>query len=224
MAPRQDLEAGGAAVSPREAGLHYAALLAVQASYAWTFYRTPWLGTAVLIPLLFRLTVWTLPVILWILARRRNPLLDLRLYPHVVRGLAWGTAVSLLWVAADLIGRSVLTGAWHLNFDIGFGRWVNGVILVGLSEEVVFRGFYLPALTARFGFHRANAVQSLMFLGIHLPGWTLSGQLLRPGAVQLCASIAVFGLIAGLLLRRSRSLWACMLFHSFNNLASFISR
>ena len=127
-------------------------------------------------------------------------------------------------MAADVLGHRVLHGAWSFSLAFGVGRWVNGVVFVGFSEEVVFRGFYLPALAARFGFARANALQALMFLGIHLPGWTLSGQLFRPGAAQLCASIAVFGLIAGWLLRRSGSLWTCMLFHSFNNLASFVRK
>ena len=224
MAPRQDLDAGGAAVSPREAGLHYAALLAVQATYACTFYRTPWLRTAVLLPLLFRLTVWTLPVFTLLLARGRNPLRELRLYPGVVRGLAWGIAIGAPWMLADMVAHRLAAGAWVMDFHLGLLRWVNAVALVGLSEEVVFRGFYLPVLAARFGFARANALQTLMFLGIHLPGWTLSGQLFRPGAAQLASSILLFGLIAGWLLRKTGSLWTCMLFHSFNNLASFAVR
>jgi membrane protease YdiL (CAAX protease family) len=211
-------------VTPAAACIHFAALVAAQASFAWVYYRTPWMRTAVVVPLLFRLLVWTAPVLVWLVATGHNPIRWLKLHPGAGRGLAWGLLVGVPWAAANVIGHGVLTGDWHFSLVIGLSQWVNAVVFVGFSEEVVFRGFYLPAFVARFGFARANVLQALLFLGIHLPGWALSGRLFNHGALQLCASIAFFGLITGWLLRRTRSLWTCMLFHSFNNLASFVTR
>jgi len=224
MASTAALAGHGAAASPRGVCLHFAMLLTVQGSYAWAYTQSPYLRSAVVVPLVFRLAVWTLPVVVWLLVRRVNPLTDLKLHPHSLRGLAWGVAVGAAWMAANLVGQRVVAGSWRLNLDIGLSHWVGGVLFVGLSEEVVFRGFYLPALAARLGFARANLAQALMFLAIHVPGWTLLGQLQRPGVAQLFASILFFGLLAGWLLRRMGSLWTCMLFHSFNNLASFALR
>lgn len=202
--------------------LHFAALVAVQAAYAWAYTRSPYLRGAVVVPLAYRLLVWTLPVVLLLLVDGRQPLRALRLWPGISRGVAWGTAAGAAILALNVAGHSLLAGSLTWNLGLGPGRWVNGVALVGFSEEVVFRGWYLPALAQRYGFARGNALQALLFLLVHFPGWLLLGQFFGPAILQLIVTIWLFGLFTGWLLRRTQSLWACMVVHSFNNLASFV--
>lgn len=45
---------------------------------------------------------------------------------------------------------------------------VYSFIQTGLSEEILFRGFLLKRLTAKFGFTIANIIQALIFGAIHL--------------------------------------------------------
>lgn len=45
---------------------------------------------------------------------------------------------------------------------------VYSYIQTGLSEEILFRGFLLKRLAAKFGFNAANIIQALIFGGIHL--------------------------------------------------------
>lgn len=45
---------------------------------------------------------------------------------------------------------------------------VYSYIQTGLSEEILFRGFLLKRLAAKFGFAAANVIQALLFGAIHL--------------------------------------------------------
>ncbi len=45
---------------------------------------------------------------------------------------------------------------------------IYSYIQTGLSEEILFRGFLLKRLAARFGFTAANIIQALLFGAIHL--------------------------------------------------------
>jgi len=65
-------------------------------------------------------------------------------------------------------------------------------LLIGIIEEIPYRGFMLQKLAERLGFWRANLITSLLFLAIHLPGWI---------ALQL---------------------WAPILTHSANDFLSFV--
>jgi hypothetical protein len=203
---------------------HYVLLLALQASYAWCYVQWSYLRTAIVVPQLFRLAVWTAPVLLFLALEKRPVLDDLKLREHALRGLAWGAAVGVLLLAGNAAVHFGMTGSWRLNFHIGANRWVGPVALVGLSEEVAFRGFFLQKFAERIGFAWANLLQAVLFLLIHVPGWILLGQFRLPALVQLTGTVLLFALFAGWLLRRTGSLWACMLVHSFNNLASFVVR
>lgn len=208
---------------PWSLGAHFVLLFSLQALYTWLYVHSPYLRSAIVVPQLVRLALWTAPVLLF-LALEKRPVLDyLKLRRGVLLGLAWGAAFGALILAGNIVARFVMTGSWHLDFHIGLGRWVGPVALVGLSEEVAFRGFFLQKFVERMGFARANLLQALLFLLMHVPGWVLLGRFRFPAALQSAATVLLFALFAGWLLRRTNSLWACMVAHSFNNLASFVA-
>ncbi len=114
-----------------------------------------------------------------------------------------------------------MNGQVHLNLHFGEDLWWKGVILVGFSEEVVFRGFLLTKLAESSRFWIANLLQGSLFLAIHLPGWWLAGQFAFPGIIRIGGFVFLFGIFLGWVLKRSGSLWACMILHSANNFSSF---
>jgi uncharacterized protein len=201
--------------------LHFTLLLTVQAGYAYLYTLSPYLRSDIMVPLLYRLLVWTLPVVCLLLAREENVLDALKLRGNVGRGVTWGLLVGLMIIAGNVAVRALRSGYWVLNFDIGPNRWIGPVLLVGLSEEVVFRGFYLLQLGRRTGFFQANLLQTGLFLLIHGPGWYLLGQLHSTGILTSMGTLIYISLLLGWILRRSGSLWACMIVHSCNNFASF---
>jgi hypothetical protein len=201
--------------------LHFALLLAVQASYAWVYAHSPYLRQAIVVPTLYRLIVWALPPCVLLMASDIHPLDYLRLRKNLLRGCAWGAAIGLGIVGISLLGTYFQRGHCRMDLAFGWNRWIGPVLLVGLSEEVLFRGYFLRKLAERTAFWKANLVQAALFLGIHVPGWILLGHFRFPGAAMSVAGVFGLALLVGYVLRRTECLWACMIVHSFNNFASF---
>ena len=194
---------------------------------AWSCYilvLTPHFGSGplfLLLETLAKLAIWTCPVLIFIrYVDTQDPLTYLRLRQNTRRGVLYGLAFGAL-VAAYKVCVRLLTG-FH-GFDLGFAwsQWINGVVLIGLTEEVVFRGFVLQRLLAVIRFRWANLATSLLFLLIHFPRWIRDGQLSFPGILGAILYVFAFSYLQGYVLKKSGSLWSCFLVHTIGNLVSF---
>jgi membrane protease YdiL (CAAX protease family) len=124
-------------------------------------------------------------------------------------GLATGyCALSLLLLALDISGATTFKGlALH-----GTSIWTYGVLwavvflFVGLSEELIARGYLLFALTQGLGFWPAAALVSLLFAAghIHNPGESAIG----------IAAAGLIGLVLAWSVKRTGSLWWAIGFHT----------
>jgi membrane protease YdiL (CAAX protease family) len=141
----------------------------------------------------------------------------------------WGRRWVWLWLPATAMGFLLLSAGWgwllqgldrggeqELMVLIG-DRWpapeavivvVYGVILAPLFEEVIFRGFLLPAATARMGVAGGVGLTSTLFGLMHLND---------PQAVPPLIVLGVLLAAARLL---SGSLWPAIALHVLNNLAA----
>lgn len=196
-------------------------LLAIQIVYPCLYVHSPFLRSSSLLQIVCRLATWTLPVIIHLGSSRQGVFEYLKLRRDVLRGAVWGLGLGFLLVALDIMATFASKGHVHVNFQFGQGLWWKGVILVGFSEEVVFRGYLLREFARETRFWIANAAQALLFLAVHIPGWILLGQFSFPGAIRLAGYVVFVGLLLGAVWKRSRSLWACMLIHSLSNFCSF---
>jgi len=159
-----------------------------------------------------RLSTWTLPVLLYLWAQRTNPFAYLKL--QTTSGLLWACGFCLVVFGLG----SVLRGATSANLSISPYVWWDVIILVGLSEEVVFRGFILQQLEEiTSSFWLSNVAQAALFTLTHVPYWLSRGTEITAGLVGF---VLIAGLILGLVFRKTQSLWACMLIHSVNNFCS----
>jgi membrane protease YdiL (CAAX protease family) len=201
--------------------LHFVLLGAVQTAYAYAYIHSPSLRNGIVLPNIFRLSTWTLPAFLALMVSGANPFDYLRLRNDVGKGVRWGVTIGIVLVAGNLIGVYFVKGHWNLNFNFGPHLWIGPVLLVGLSEEVLFRGFFLQKFAEHITFLRANLLQAFLFLLIHVPGWILLNQFKWPAVANLLCYIFGIGLVLGIVLKKSNSLWACMIVHSFSNFASF---
>ena len=142
---------------------------------------------------------------------RDRPLAYLKLKVNVTKGLTVGILVGLAFVAKDLArvllleGRAPdLAGLPPLSF------------LSPFVEEVVFRGLVLQRAGEYAGFWKANALSSALFVAVHLPGWTFAGLPLA-GILSSAAFVFLLSLLLGYLLRKTGSLWACVVCHTMSN-------
>ncbi len=124
-------------------------------------------------------------------------------------GALWGFAV-----VGGLVGAVALLGGYDVH---GFAlagpalaraalAWVAAMVLLGLAEEVVFRGYPLAALADGIGFWPASIVLSLLFSGLHYFGKPMEN-------VADALSVGLIGLFLCFTLRRTGSLWFAIGFH-----------
>jgi membrane protease YdiL (CAAX protease family) len=163
------------------------------------------------INLLCRFLIWILPVVCYLHFVDRVDVLEyLQLKQYWQRGIFVGLALSAL----NLLGTVARIGlpVWssvHLTWNSILGT----SILVGVFEEIPFRGFVLHKLQERFDFATATIISSALFVAAHVPGWIMLGSL----TVYNIGYIFGFGAIMALILRFTRSLWAPIVFHSLND-------
>ncbi|MEY2487624.1 MAG: protease family protein [Verrucomicrobiota bacterium] len=137
------------------------------------------------------------------------------------RGKFWeGVVLGLLGVAFVAIGM-LLTGGMEFHgialhgpelFLFAF-LWLMTMLLVGLNEEYLFRGYALQTLTRGIGFWPAALVTSSLFAGLHLS---------KPheNAIDI-GIIFVLGLLMCFTLLRTGSLWLAVGWHAAFDFGQF---
>ncbi|HLG65871.1 MAG TPA: type II CAAX endopeptidase family protein [Ktedonosporobacter sp.] len=165
--------------------------------------------------LIFRII---LPLLYIISVNRCNPLTYLKLTANIGKGALWALA-GCLWFALAIGYRHFLQGLPfnHLSFD----TWLNMIILVGFFEEIPMRGLLFQKLHEFMGFWQASALSSLLFVCLHFPYWLSIG---KSPLYFLSAGLYIFVLacILCFVLKRSGSLWPCIIIHGLNDLLSLI--
>lgn len=113
----------------------------------------------------------------------------------------------LVGLIAAFGGYSFGNLALHGTGLIGWGLlWAVAFVLVGLSEEFMFRGYVQYTLTRGIGFWAAAACLSLVFGASHL---------LNPGeGIVGAANVAVTGLVFAFALKRTGNLWLAVGWHA----------
>jgi uncharacterized protein len=122
-----------------------------------------------------------------------------RFWEGLLVGIVWAGIVALLMIA---LGGMRVTGfalqGWALV--AAAAAWFGANVLVGLGEEMWFRGYLLQALRKGIGFWLAAIVLSLWFTGEHY--------FFKPGEnIWDCISIFSFGMLVCFTVLRTGSLW-----------------
>jgi len=128
-----------------------------------------------------------------------------RFWEGVLWGLAMVAAMILLQRAEGVFtfGTLALHGSqiWKLGFT-----WALATCLVGIYEELTFRGYVQFTLASRIGFWPAAIVVSLGFGLVHLGDYFYDW----PGVI----SATLFGLLFCLTLQRTGNLWLAVGLHA----------
>lgn len=113
------------------------------------------------------------------------------------------------------VGFGVLTGSMSYE-STGLGGktgllfvLLGGWLLQGMSEEVIFRGYFCNSLAARTNRHTAAIISSVGFMLAHLG---------NPGVTPLaCLNLFLFGMFAAYFMFRFDSIWGIGALHSLWN-------
>jgi membrane protease YdiL (CAAX protease family) len=169
-----------------------------------------------LVNLSLRLLVWVLPVFLYLRhIDHQDPIEYLKLKQNWRRGVVIGLALSLL----NFLGSMARFGAPHPSVQsLTWNSVIGTSFLIGLIEEIPYRGFILQKFEERYGFWVAFLLSSLLFLSIHIPGW-MSLHLLK---AESAISVFIFGAVMAIVFRYGKSLWGPIIAHSLNDFIAFI--
>ena len=135
-----------------------------------------------------KLLVWTLPAILLIKYFRND--MQIGLKEMFTTKLKWfKDAPMILFVFVPILQAFVAQRTLVIDPYLDPTRLIGGVLFVGITEEIVFRGFLLNAFLKKLEMKRAIALNEVFFVLIHYPIWIYNG--LGVTAI-LTSSISVF--------------------------------
>jgi uncharacterized protein len=200
----------------------YLSLFYLAWTFVWVYSVYPWatltVGAATfayaLINIAFRLLIWVLPVVGYLRYIDNVPVLEyLKLKQYWRRGVIVGLTLSAINFFGTMtrVGPPVWSGA-HVTWNSVLGT----SILIGVFEEIPFRGFILQKLCERFDFVTSMVISSILFVGVHVPGWIMLGTLTAYNIIYVLG----FGAAMAIVLRYSQSLWAPIITHSLNDCLS----
>ena len=146
-----------------------------------------------------------------------------------LEGVSWKTLIpfTLALIAVDQGGALLITGITNafglesgleegIEETLLFGRpamagllAIDGIVSASFMEEVAFRGLLYTTLRSRCRPLPAALISASLFGVVHI--YSLAGLLI----------IVWTGFVLALAYERCRSLWPCVLAHSFNNLLYF---
>jgi membrane protease YdiL (CAAX protease family) len=170
--------------------------------------------------IVLKLVIWILPVVLAIRLIEQAPVAAFLELRAAGRGVRWGCGVGAMLVAVNYLGKTLPSGTMLRipPLDLVF---VNAIAVAPLVEEITLRGFLLKRLELNGqSFGRANALTTLVFVAMHLPGWFFQGSLTLGNFATRALPLALLSLLFGWTKKRSGSLYAAILLHGINNLYS----
>ena len=183
----------------------------------WLIYSFHSFGetTYALLEALVKVLVWIVPI--WVYVKyylNTSPMNYFNMNINVKKGLFWGIILSSL-VGLRFAIEVYLFNKETFHFALPLNSYLNEFLVVGITEEMVFRGFILKEINKRITFWKANGITALLFLLIHYPIWIHNGEF---PYFWTHVYIFLLGIIFGLIYKKTGSLWSVVLLHSFYDL------
>lgn len=198
-----------------------------QSTYAY-FYSHTTLRSNYLLQAGIRFFIWIVPMFAFLVMEKKNPFVYLKLNKNIPKGIFWGLAIGCLIILYNIASAFLLYKHVNFTFHIGGSTWLSDIfiiikgafqpfyVLMMFSEELLFRGFFLQKVQELSNFWIGNFVNAFLFTLIHIIGWIIQGQ----NILYFGFGIFIFALLTGIALKKSNSIWSCILIHILNNFIS----
>jgi len=145
-----------------------------------------------------KLLTWTLPAVFLIHYFRNDMTIGLKeMFTNKLNWSRDGIFVMVFFILfiARFIYARIVYGSFGLNPNMEPIRLIGAVLFVGITEELVFRGFLLNAFMKKMDVKFAVALDAILFTLIHYPIWIYMGF----GALDIArSSFSVLIISAGL--------------------------
>ena len=183
------------------------------------FYIKPNISSQFIRSGLIKPAVWVLPATLLVYIFRDSVQISLKeMFVTKVK------LVRYLWVYAFLAVYVLLGGFFvpgGLSFVINSDSMII-VLFVGITEEMVFRGWLLNATVRDMPQWLAILLNSLLFLAIHFPRWIQEGIFISTFASFNFIGIIVLSVIFSIAFLKSKNIMIPITMHMFYDAMIFI--
>jgi len=128
----------------------------------------------------------------------------------------------LAFIFLYYIGHMILYhGGFYINTDKNILNLIGMFAIVGIQEELLFRGWFFNKLAMATTERKANIISAVFFMLIHYPGWIIASV---PALSFITSSISAFilGLVFGWSFRKSCSIWTPILLHMVWDVFSYL--
>ena len=169
-----------------------------------------------------KLALWVLPALITLLVWRRPPFKYVKLTTRVdLQGLMIATLVVAAWLSVVIVVEATLSGKTiaAMLFHTDWLMILAGVVVSPISEEILFRGFFLNGLNESLSFWKSNVISAAVFMLVHVPYWVSKNGFSGPVLKNL-ANVFLLGCLFGWVMKKTNSLWPAIGAHIANNFLS----
>ena len=181
--------------------------------YIYSFDET----TSAFLEALIKSFIWIVPA--WLYIKKylnTNPIAYLKMNVNVKKGVFWGIVLSIL-IGLYFAFETYIFNQQSFQYSLSFDDYLNGFLMAGIAEEIVFRGLILQEINKKVTFWKANIVTALLFLVIHYPIWIYNAEFLEFFIAGTHIYVFTIGLLLGFVYKKTGSLWSVVLLHTFHN-------
>ena len=167
-----------------------------------------------------KLLVWTLPAILLIQHFHGN--MQFGLKEMFVTKPDWRKAAPFFAILAiPILQAFVFGGGLAIDPTLVPERLIGAVLFVGITEEIVFRGFLLNTFLTRMKTWQAVTLDAILFTLIHYPIWIYNG-FQGVDFINPSLSVAALSVIFAFSFIKTKNIFIPILIHMLWNLLLII--
>ena len=168
--------------------------------------------------------IWVVPVFIALRVSRLRPFTYLKLTTPLNRkGLMIGVVVTLVWFSLVVLGEALFSGRnAGAMLAVKSSEWPSilaSVFLSPISEEILFRGFFLNRLSESLRFWKSDLIAALLFMLAHWPYWLSKNGFSLP-VIKDSVNVFLLGCLFGWLMKKTNSLLPAIGAHIANNFLS----
>lgn len=174
--------------------------------------------TGSILSAIIKVSTWTIPCIFLLKKYSKDvvvPVEDMFINKFKIRPYIIG--LSLL--ALCLIGISYIeNGSIAISKTFDPISLIGVVLFVGITEEMVFRGWILNVLLTRMKLIYALIIDAILFLSIHFPIWIYKGIFYENLMSGSFISVIILSIMFSMLFIKSKNILVPIVFHMVWNL------
>ena len=168
-----------------------------------------------------KLLVWTLPAVLLIRYFQNDMWIGLKeMFTTKPKWFKDAPIILVLVLIVPILQALVHGGGIAIDPDFNPVRLIGTVFFVGITEEIVFRGFLLNATLKKMKLWSAITLNAVLFYLIHIPIWIYQGQDIT-FFIWAIITIMAYSALFSYSFIKTKNIFVPIILHMVLNLLSF---